>query len=413
MWKQPWGYAEGLAICSGLFITGLILQLTTGKVDVDIFHYPANIISGILFILLILFLHTCSRKIALLQWFSGLEASITSLVSLLFLIIVMGLTRQVSPSMDLSSEGGFARLGFIQMTVSWPFVFLFLYFLLILGLVICRRISRFRFKRDFGFILNHVGLFIALFAAILGSGDLQRLTMTIPVGATEWRAITDKGEMIELPLAIELKSFTIDEYPPKLLILDNATGKALPEKLPHTILVESVPTTSTLLNWTIEVTHYLPSAASMVTKDTILCREYSSEGATSALYVKAYKEDDYKEGWISCGNFMFPYASLKLDDEVSVIMPDREPKRFTSNVIVYAKDGSRKEQIVEVNKPLEINGWTIYQYSYDEAKGRWSQLSVFELVKDPWLPIVYIGILLMLAGAVYLFVTAPVKSEKL
>ena len=30
MWKQPWGYAEGAVICSGLFITGTALQFTTG-----------------------------------------------------------------------------------------------------------------------------------------------------------------------------------------------------------------------------------------------------------------------------------------------------------------------------------------------------------------------------------------------
>ena len=54
MWKQPWGYAEGWAVCIGLFITGIILQFITGKVDVDVFHYPANIFSGIIFITLTL-----------------------------------------------------------------------------------------------------------------------------------------------------------------------------------------------------------------------------------------------------------------------------------------------------------------------------------------------------------------------
>lgn len=411
MWKQPWGYAEGWAVCFGLFITGIILQLTIGKVDVDVFHYPVNLIGGIFFLFIILILFICSRRIASLKWFSGLEASLTALSSLLFLVIVMGLTRQVLPSADLSSEGGFVRLGFVQMTVSWPFVFLFLYFLLILGLVICRKIARFNWKRDTGFVLNHAGLFIALFSAILGSGDLQRLQMTVPVNATEWRATGGSEEMVELPLAVELKSFTIEEYPPKLMILDNKTGNALPEKLPQTLLVEAASTQGSLLDWDIEVSNYLPSAACVMNKDTVVFREYNSEGATSALYVKARKGDTVREGWVSCGNFMFPYASLRLDNEVSLIMPDREAKRFASDVVVYAKDGKQKEQLIEVNKPLSISGWTIYQLSYDEAKGKWSKLSVFELVKDPWLPVVYSGILMMLAGAIYLFVSAPTKSK--
>ena len=43
MWKQPWGYAEGAVICSGLFITGTALQFTTGPVNANLFQYPINL----------------------------------------------------------------------------------------------------------------------------------------------------------------------------------------------------------------------------------------------------------------------------------------------------------------------------------------------------------------------------------
>ena len=43
--------------------------------------------------------------------------------------------------------------------------------------------------------------------------------------------------------------------------------------------------------------------------------------------------------------------------------------------------------------------------------GKWSNLSVFELVKDPWLPVVYIGIFMLLFGAVGMFLTASRKKE--
>lgn len=101
---------------------------------------------------------------------------------------------------------------------------------------------------------------------------------------------------------------------------------------------------------------------------------------------------------------MFPYKSLKLSDEVSVVMPEREPRRFASEVMAYTERGLQKEGTIEVNKPLGVEGWKIYQLSYDQAKGRWSDISVFELVRDPWLLYVYIGIIMMLAGAVGLFV---------
>ena len=75
---------------------------------------------------------------------------------------------------------------------------------------------------------------------------------------------------------------------------------------------------------------------------------------------------------------------------------------FMSDVTVHTKSGVAVRDTIRVNKPLSVSGWKIYQYSYDEAKGAMSEISVFELVRDPWLPYVYLGIFMMLAGAVWL-----------
>lgn len=396
MWKQPWGSAEGWAICAGLLITGFGLQLITGPVQAGLFQYPVNVAGGLIFLLVLCIGFVVSRKITVVQWFSGLTASITSLSALLSVVLVMG----------------FVGPGIERITMSWPFVLLFLYFLFVLGFVTLKRIVSFRW-RDVPFMLNHVGLFITLLAAILGNGDLRRLRMTVPLENPEWRASDEKNEMIELPLAIELRSFTIDEYPPKLMLIDNTTGKALPEKQPENLLVEETPLAGNLQGWKVEVTRSLPMAACVMGQDTINFVEFHSEGATTALYVKARNEltGRQKEGWVSCGSYIFPYISLQLDDAVSMVMPEREPRRFASDVMVYTKDKQTKEACIEVNKPLSIAGWKIYQLSYDETKGKWSRMSVFELVRDPWLPIVYTGILMMIAGAIGLFLSAPVKKE--
>ena len=42
--------------------------------------------------------------------------------------------------------------------------------------------------RKYRFLLNHAGLSIALWGAILGSGDLQRLHMVTQTGTLEWRS---------------------------------------------------------------------------------------------------------------------------------------------------------------------------------------------------------------------------------
>ena len=395
MWKQPWGSAEGWAICAGLLITGFGLQLITGPVQAGLFQYPVNVAGGLIFLLVLCIGFVVSRKITVVQWFSGLTASITSLSALLSVVLVMG----------------FVGPGIERITMSWPFVLLFLYFLFVLGFVTLKRIVSFRW-RDVPFMLNHAGLFITLLAAILGNGDLRRLRMTVPLENPEWRASDEKNEMIELPLAIELRSFTIDEYPPKLMLIDNTTGKALPEKQPENLLVEETPLAGNLQGWKVEVTRSLPMAACVMGQDTVNFVEFHSEGATTALYVKARNEltGRQKEGWVSCGSFLFPYKALRLDSLTSLVMPEREPQRFASEVKVYTQEGTIMESTIEVNRPMEIAGWKIYQLSYDESKGRWSDISVFELVRDPWLPVVYAGIIMMMLGAVCLFVNAQKRK---
>ena len=43
--------------------------------------------------------------------------------------------------------------------------------------------------------------------------------------------------------------------------------------------------------------------------------------------------------------------------------------------------------------------------------GQWSNVSVFELVRDPWLNVVYVGIYLLIIGAIGMFLTASKKKE--
>ena len=91
-------------------------------------------------------------------------------------------------------------------------------------------------------------------------------------------------------------------------------------------------------------------------------------------------------GWITSGSYLFPFQTLKLDDGRMLVMPNREPRRFASLVDIYTQSGKNVRTEIEVNKPFTIEGWKIYQLSYNEQMGKWSNLSVFELVTDPWLP---------------------------
>ena len=411
MWSKPWSYKEGLTIGTGLLIIGILLQMTVGAINWDLFACPVNVIVLVVYIIALIVMHLLRKRVYLFSWLSHYSAAVSALLWVVGMTVVMGLIRQApsghapNASMDL--------LGFSQMIASWPFVLLYFWMVTALGLTILRASFPFKWRR-LSFLLNHIGLFVALIAATLGNADMQRLKMTTRMGNAEWRATDDKGQLIELPLAIELKDFTIDEYPPKLMLIDNETGRTLPEKSPEHVLLEEGVIKGTLQDWQLTIEQSIPMAASVATEDTVKFIEFHSMGATYAVYLKAFNQENQttKEGWVSCGSFLFPYKAIRLDSLTSLVMPEREPQRFASEVKIYTQEGTITEGTIEVNRPMEIEGWKIYQLSYDETKGRWSDVSVFELVRDPWLPVVYAGIIMMMAGAVCLFVSAQKRKEE-
>ena len=411
MWSKPWSYKEGLTIGAGLLIIGILLQMTVGAINWDLFACPVNVIVLLVYIVALIAMHLLRKRVYLFSWLSHYSAAVSALLWVVGMTVVMGLIRQ-APS-GHAPNASTDLLGFSQMIASWPFVLLYFWMVTALGLTILRASFPFKWRR-LSFLLNHIGLFVALIAATLGNADMQRLKMTTRMGNAEWRATDDKGQLIELPLAIELKDFTIDEYPPKLMLIDNETGRTLPEKSPVHVLLEEGVTKGTLQDWQLTIEQSIPMAASVATEDTVKFTKFYSMGATYAVYLKAVnqKNQTTKEGWVSCGSFLFPYKAIRLDSLTSLVMPEREPQRFASEVKIYTQEGTITEGTIEVNRPMEIEGWKIYQLSYDETKGRWSDVSVFELVRDPWLPVVYAGIIMMMAGAVCLFVSAQKRKEE-
>lgn len=389
MWKSPWGWSEGAWICGGLMVSGMMLQLTAGSVDWQQMAMPVNVIVLSVYIISLLVLYALRRRIYFVRWAMSRHAAVSSLISVVLITLVMGLIRQAPDSMLADVHHPLDLIGLNRMLSFWPFVLLYIWMTTILGLVSIRQIHEFRL-RNLPVVLNHLGLFIALTCATLGNADMRRMKMNTTVGTAEWRATGTDGTLHELPLAIELHDFTLDEYPPKLMLISNATGDML---------------TAEMEELRIDTLEVIDMAARVGDADSLRYIEWHSIGATTTMRIRAVKPDGTAvEGWVSCGSFIFPYQALRIDSMSSIVMPVREPRRFASDVTIYTESGKRIHTVIEVNKPASVEGWKIYQLGYDETKGRWSDASVFELVADPWLPFVYAGIAMMMLGAVCMFV---------
>jgi len=404
MWNRPWRFTEGFLIGGGLLVVGIILQATTGEVNWDLFAWPVNLIIFIALLALLGIMYILRKKVYVFQWLMQLNSAVPAISWALGLTIVMGLTAQIE-------EGGMPWLS--HMLSFWPFVLAWTWVVIISGLTTLNHILHFN-VREIPFLINHLGVFLAITAGTLGNADVKDMEMAVNTNQTQWIAQDMMGNEVEMDLAIELHKFTIDEYPPRLIITDNSTGKRVDaSSASSSLTLEDGIKDGELMGWTIQILQELPQASSLTIGDEICYEASDTVGSTFAALVEASKDGVTKSGWISCGSYSQPKGKLDLGDGYSITMPAREPRRYASDITVYTRDGKRVDGVVEVNKPLKVNGWKIYQYSYDDSKGKWSDVSIFELVSDRWIFLVYAGILMMLAGAVCLiFFMAPKPSEK-
>lgn len=292
---------RGFLIGAGLIVVGMVLQALVGPFHWEWLAFPVNLTVLLVFLGLLVAAYLLRRKFSFFSWMMTLDAAVPAVIYALALTLLMGFTAQ--------REDGSGIPWISQMLDFWPFVLSYAWMMAILGLTTLNHLLNFR-VREIPFLLNHLGLFLALGCGALGAPDTQSLHMTTREGETTCQATDEAGNVHPLDLSIELHDFIMEEYP------------------------------------------------------------------------------------------LQPGAKMRM------------PKRFASDVTVRTKKGEVIPAVIEVNKPLQAGGWKMYQYDYDEEKGTESEISVLELVREPWQPFVRTGILMMLAGALCLFFFMAPRPKK-
>jgi hypothetical protein len=404
LWEFPWLYKESFLITSGLLFIGVVLEVMSAGSGVRALFWPYNIIFGLAFISVSSLIHVYSntwgkQNISLrgmIKWLASVPASLSAIGLLFFMVVLLGLI----PQQETAETAKWIKLlGLTHITSSWPFIMSLLYLLTTLLFTIFKRIYPFSFK-NLAFFINHAGLWIALFAGFLGAGDLKRLTMDLYEGEVVWQAKDENNKLINMPLAFNLSKFDIEEYNPKLVMVNTQSWDVLSNP-GEVAFVLNQGHQAVINNWQVSVERYYSGAL----RNGGIYLASDEIGSAPAAYIKAVSLADgsLKEGWVSCGSFIDNPQLFNLTDDLAFAMTVPEPKKFSSQVKGYTHDGKIEDIILEVNKPHVIAGWKVYQVSYDDRFGKWSQLSVIELIRDPWLPVVYIGIFMMIAGACYMF----------
>ena len=391
-----WGYKRAFVRCALLFVVGAALQLAFGDFDNKFLRYPWGLIFAINYLYLLLLVYVQSAKWSWLKQLYDGYASVSSLASLIVLTIIFGFTRQ-----GPATQGVVGALGFSRMTSSWIFIIFLTYFVTTLGITTMRDLHHWR-KMRMATLLSHTAVFVALAAAMFGSADKERVTVNLALDRMTYEGVTRDGEPYELPFALTLKEFKMEEYPAKLYLLDTKNETSSEEFL----LVEREGATANIGGWDLRVKQSLEMGARM--PDSEEFREMHHIGAVPAVKVEAKNSatGERYEGWVSCGSHIFEPAYLWLGERYAVAMPRREAKRYLSRLEIMDGQGESWRENIEVNKPARIGAWRIYQVGYDTQRGRWSSSSVVECVRDGWWSVVRIALWLILAASLVMFLTA-------
>jgi hypothetical protein len=308
----------------------------------------------------------------------------------------MGLTKQGE-----SDNSRFLNLtGISHLRNSYVFLLSGLYLLTTLGLAILRRIKPVNY-RNIGFLMNHFGLWIIVLAGSLGSGDLKRIRVIVNENETVWYGYRADGHPDRLPFMVKLIDFDIDYFPPKLAYIDSKTMTFSKEAEGNLPMLEEGARLK-FAEWEVLVEDLL-----IYSRPDSFGNYYPSDDTLSFpsafLRLTNTVSGEQKEGWISCGSAMVAPRFLSTGGKYAFAMTQPESRKYSSLLEIIREGSEPDTTLLEVNKPVKAGRWKLYQTDYDQRMGKWSSYSVMEAVNDPWLPIVYIGIFMVIAGSLYLF----------
>lgn len=401
-WARPWSYREGTIVTAAILVLGFALQAAGGGIVLLLAGFPRNLLAGLVFLSLLILSFVRWHNHPVFRWLGSVKAALPAILGFTFLVLLMGFVKQ-----DVEPKSALTKLfGLTQLVRTWPFILINLYLMILLGIVTLKRLTPLSLKNT-GFFLNHFGLFLVLFSTALGSSDMQRLSMNCYENQTEWRATDASGTTVELPLAIRLLNFNIDEFRPKVILVDNKTGKVVQYKGKDQFELLDRDSFE-LYPYQLRLEQFLESSGKV--GDAYFPVNEPGSAPSAKVSITSLTDRSEQSGWICSGSYANQPEALKLNESHSLVMLPAEPRKFSSELEIKSKSGQTVRTVIEVNKPFRLEGWTIYQLSYNKELGRWSNLSVLELVRDPWLPVVYTGIFLMMAGAGFLFVYGKPKN---
>ena len=352
-----------LARCVILPLVGTALQFIFGDLPNEWLQYPFSVIAAINYVYLLVLLFYLKKTQPFVLTQSDTPHCTAVLLIIVFMTLIMGLSG-------------------VRFYHSWPFVLVLLHFMTITGFRTIAELSHFRQSRKSA-LIAHLGLFLLLVAAIFGNADKRYITVNAPLEEEVNSGLDKQLNVQRLPFLVKLHKFELDEYPSEIMVPEGCT-------------------------W--ESTSHFDNA---IPQEDGTFKDMLHVGAAPATYVKATYQGKPYEGWVSCGSFIFPPSYIALPDSNYIYMPRPQARSYSSVLSVLHDDGTRTKQTIQVNHPMRVGSWCIYQKSYHVEQGKWSDVSILECVRDGWYPLSCISLWLLMLSAVVAVLEVRILNKKI
>ena len=283
--------------------------------------------------------------------------------------------------------------------------------------------------RAIGSILTHISLLLILAGGVVRAVWGERGNISFREGETSHQFVVD-GVPRNLPFKIHLAKFEIETYRHSPAegegsheILAQRLQVIWPQKqqewlIPIELNKEEVlapegETPSPDNSYKLTILRFEPSF--VVDRSTHEITSRTDEPKNPAILVEVVGNSRTNSQWLFALHPEFDMHNtdqqandLKMRYQIQVNTPPSPTiKDYKSTLKILEGDIVVKEKTIEVNSPLSYKGYTFYQTGYNPNDPKWTSLQV---VRDPGVPVVYAGFLLMLVGLTAVFYVYPQTS---
>lgn len=195
-----------------LLLLSVAVQCVFGNFPFAFFAFPLDALLALLWIGGMWYVYKEKRSSEVVWLWLSPQCTYWALGWFLAGCLVVGLFPQLSAQEMVEKSGVFSRLGCYHFTSSWIFVTSLVVLLTHLGMITFRRCF-WAGRNRWRFVLNHAGLWLALFAGFIGSAEEQTLRIPVFYDSTNNEAFTEQGTKVYLSKALQLIDFTVEHYP--------------------------------------------------------------------------------------------------------------------------------------------------------------------------------------------------------